>query len=141
MCWPAAGVAPTIPTTVPQWRKFIFSHTDFQIAALTKTISLLSLVAGAQVEGIKVFEAVRFTGTGLGQYQISCGDPAAVDSLSPAWDVAVPVSNSNIQLLPLLVAYDEAAATALTITATADVNLNLSTAGSLFVWLKLARLI
>lgn len=136
MCF-GSGAGPS--SGIAEWTRFAFTHTQFQIAALTRTISLYSLPAGYHVEGIKVFQTIQFAAPGLGQYQVSCGDPAAVDSLSPAWDVAVAYSASNIQLIPLLAGYDQAAATALTITVTADVNLNLSTAGALYVWLKLAR--
>lgn len=129
----------TVSGGVATWTKYNFVYTQFQIAALSRTISLYSLPAGYHVEGVKVFETTRFAAPGLGACTVSCGDPAAVDSLSPDWDVSVVFSNSNIQLIPLLVGYDQAAATALTITATADVNLSGLTAGALSVWLKLAR--
>ncbi len=139
MCWPAAGAAPSIPTTVPQWRKFLFQYTDFTNAALAQTNSLLSLVAAGNVEGIEVFELVKFAGPGLGLAEVTCGDPAAVDSLSPAWSVFEVYDATRIQRPPLDVTYSKAAATALTVTLTADINLSLLTAGAFQVWLKLSR--
>lgn len=131
---------PTVEA-VPIWVKYSFAYTDFSAAATTQTISLLSLPIGGCVEGIQVFETIQFAGSGLGLCNVSCGDPAAVDSLSPAWDLFAAYDATRIQRPPIDVIYSQAATTALTVTVTADINLNLLTAGAFSVWLKTARVV
>ncbi len=140
-CWPNPSATPSIPTTVPDWRKFNFTYADFSVAGLTKTISLFSLVSGGCIEGIQILETTIFAGPGLGLANVSAGDPAGVDSLTPGilWDLFVAYDAARIYRTPIDVIYTEAAATALTLTMTADINLNLLTAGAFSVWLKLAR--
>lgn len=124
---------------IPIWTKYTYAYSDFRSAALTQTKSLLSLPIGGCVEGIQVFETIQFAGPGLGLCNVTCGDPVAVDSLTPAWDLFAAYDATRIQRPPIDVIYSQAAATALTVTVTADINLNLLTAGAFSVWLKTAK--
>jgi hypothetical protein len=136
-----AGSLSSSPIAIPMWMKFSFTYLDFTDAALVQTASLLSLIAGGSIEGVQVFETAIFAGPGLGLCNVSCGDPSAIDSLTPAWDLFAAYDAARIQRLPLDVIYSQAATTALTVTLTADINLNLLTAGAFSVWLKISKVV
>lgn len=143
--FPSAGggtFPPVAPVITPAW--FLvgtFSHTDFQIAALTRSIALYALPAKGEISGIAVVPVVQFAGVGMTSYQVSCGivgDTARYSALLDVLNIAP--GDTVVQAGPLMAIENLVDPTSLLITAVADANLDASTAGSVEVYLKLAVL-
>lgn len=133
---------PTSPAITPAW--FLadtFIHTDFQIAATSRSIALYTLPAKGVIHGICVVPTIQFDGAEMSSYQISCGIAGDEERYSSLLDVfnIVP-GNSVMQTIPLLMVENLSATTPLLITANSNVNLDNSAAGSVAVYLCLAVL-
>lgn len=131
---------PVSPNITPAWFSAgIFTHTQFQAAALTKTMALYALPAKGVIHAVQVIPVVQFAGAGMTWYQVSCGITGDLEKYTPAFDVLnVVPANTLSQLIPALSQENRGGATTLRITATSNANLSNSSAGSLSVNLLLS---
>jgi hypothetical protein len=127
----------TIKTASPTWQKVTVAHTAFQTAALTNTITLLSLPASGIVHAARIKHSVAFAGTSITAYIVSVGITGALQDIADNFDVFQAVADTSFELVGSGVrSYASATSTDIKITATSvGANLSASSAGSVNVWL------
>lgn len=125
----------------PEWVKVgaALPFTAFQTAALTKTNTLFSLIAGGIVHAVKIKHSASFTGGAIASCTMSVGIAGTVDKYASAFDVFQAVSGTAFELSDALGSESHTAATNITITATSTVaNLAALTTGTVDVWALLS---
>jgi len=124
---------------VPKWVKFTKTHTNFQAAALTNSIELFSLPAGAIIHAVKIKHSVAFAGGAIASYTVEVGIAGTLAKYASAFDVFQAVSGTAFFITGIIGSEDHGAATSIKATATSTVaNLDQSTAGSVDVWVLLS---
>lgn len=125
----------------PYTFKYTFTHTQFQTAALSNQLAILTLPARAQICGILMRPTSAFVGSGpFLSYQIGVGIVGTPDLYLSYFDVTTiagnPYSEDQGEIVPSM-----SATTALKIGALATgANLSTSTAGSVDLYLTLMLL-
>jgi len=141
--WPAVTIpipTPTAPGSFPYWFKFCFSHTDFQTAGLTNSITAYALPAGCIVHGVKLKHSVAFAGTGITAYNLSVGFSGALDDLLIAYPVTPAPANDLFALGLNFDSRNHAAAVNILLTAeSTGANLDQSTAGDVCLWILVSE--
>ncbi len=118
--------------TMPQWRKFTFSHTDLSTAGLTITKNLSNMPAGAVVHGVKIRVTTAFAGPGVATMVFDVGITGATTKYINGHNAL-----ATGQALYGTPSMEDSAATiqALLTATTTGANLNVLTQGSVDVWL------
>ncbi len=126
VAWKSLSLGPT---------KYTLTYTDFQVANLTKTLTLFSLTAGYTVEKIKVKHFVQFAGAGITDCKVKIGILGALDKYTPDYDIDTVPSDTEMQLNEMFFCEDQANPVDVTVTVTsAGANLDQLTGGGLWVW-------
>lgn len=136
-----AGQWSPAPVSGPAWTKYTFSHTAFQTAALTNSITLFSLPAKTMIHNIAIKHSTSFAGPGIVSYTISAGIVGNTTKYASAFDVFSAVASSNFQTSADNQAEDFSSSTTIQLTATSTgANLSASNAGSVDVWVQTSAL-
>lgn len=138
----AAGTDPTAIGAVPVWVKVgnAISHTAFQTAATTLSITLFVLQAAALIHAVKIKHSVAFGGGAITAYTLSVGIAGTLAKYASAFDVFQAVSNTAFQTSSVLGSENNGATTNILITAVSTTaNLNASTTGTVDVWALLSK--
>ncbi len=138
---PSVSLGGIVPATaVPTWYKINFAHTDFQIAALTRTITLCQLPGGGILHGSKLKHSLAFLGGALASYTLKIGDNTVLDKYLSAFNVFAAAANSNFGLAQNWDSFDQSANQIISIAATATgANLSASTQGAGSAWVKVSK--
>lgn len=132
------GVIPATP--VPTWYKVNFSHTDFQIGATTRTITLCQLPGGGIIHGSKVKHSLAFLGGAISAYTLKIGDNTVLDKYLAAFNVFAAAANSNFGLANNFDSFDQSAAQIVSIAAASTgANLSASTQGTGSAWVQVSK--
>lgn len=138
----APGTDPTAIGAAPVWVKVgnALSHTAFQTAATTNSITLFSLAAAGVIHAVKIKHSTAFAGAAIATYTLSVGIVGTVAKYASAFDVLQAVSNTAFQLSSVLGSENNAAAVNIVVTATSTgANLSVSTAGVADIWVLLSK--
>lgn len=136
-----AGTNPAAIGATLQWVKVgvAISHTAFQTAALTNSITLFTLAAAGVIHAVKIKHSVAFAGAAIASYTLSVGIGGTLAKYASAFDVFQAVSNTAFQLSAVTGSENNGATTPILITATSTgANLSASTAGTVDVWALLS---
>jgi len=136
------GIDPTSIGACPRWVKVgvAISHVAFQAAALTNSINLFVLPAGADIHEVKIKHSTAFAGGAIASYTISVGISGTLAKYAAAFDVFQAVSGTAFQLSHLVGGENQGATTQILATATSTVgNLNASTQGTVDIWALLSK--
>lgn len=124
----------------PVWTKVTIPYTSFSTAATTNSITLLSLVAGGIIHGVKIKHSTAFAGTGITAMTVSVGVTGTVNKYASPFDVFQAVSNTTFQLSNVVGSENHGAATTILITGTSTGgNLSALTQGSVDVWVLMSK--
>lgn len=130
------GIDSALIASSSGWQEYTFSHSAFQTAALTNTISLAN-ITGKTIAQARVKHSTAFAGTGITAYGIKVGVSGELDRYLTDFDVAQPVTTSAKKRAFLNLEEDAA----VVITAeSVGANLDQSTAGSVSIQLLLTDL-
>lgn len=138
----APGTDPSIIGAAPQWVKVAsaLSHTAFQTAAATNTITLFTLAIAGVIHATKIKQSASFTGGAIATYTLSIGIGGNLTKYGSAFDVFQAPSNTAFQVSAVTGSENHGATTPIVITATSTgANLSASTAGAVDVWVLLSR--
>lgn len=118
-----------------QWQKINITHTQFQTAALTNTIKLTDLPAGAVVLATRLIPSVIFDGPGILDYYLSIGISGALQDLLTEYQVEdITPGNTEYAEAFSFQSFNYGATQELKITArSTGANLNASTTGAALV--------
>lgn len=136
------GTDPAAIGAVPQWVKVgnAISHTAFQTAATTLSITLFTLAAAGLIHAIKIKHSTAFGGGAITAYTLSVGIAGTLAKYATAFDVFQAPSNTAFQTSSILGSENNGAGTAILITAiSTTANLNASTTGVVDVWALLSK--
>ena len=123
-----------------RWVKITKSHTDFQTAATTNTITIYTKGATEIVHGVKIKHSTIFAGGGgMATYTLTgVGLSGSGDgfyySVTQSFTGAVTDTNGKLKLIGIEYSVLPSA-TAVTASVSSNVNLSNSTAGSVDIWL------
>lgn len=137
-----AGLDPSAIGAVPIWVKVGngLSHTAFQTAATTLSITLFTLAAAGLIHAVKIKHSTAFGGGAITAYTLSVGIAGTVAKYATAFDVFQAVSNTAFQTSSVLGSENNGAGTAILVTATSTTaNLNASTSGIVDIWALLSK--
>lgn len=128
------GVA-TGASAGPSWAKYTFTHTAFQTAATTNTITLFSLPAKNMIHQVIIKHSTAFAGTSITAYTINVGDAGNSTRFAQPFNVLQVVGDTARSITQVDDIESFVGDTPIQITATSTgANLNASTAGSVDVW-------
>jgi hypothetical protein len=135
-----SGLVSSSPTQL--WQKYTLSHTNFQTAALTNSITLVSLPAKTVVYDVIVKHSTVFAGTA--SYTLSVGITGTLAKYTAAFNVQQAVSNTAFAtiantLVPQVESFTAAVNLLVTATSTTQ-NLSSSTAGAVDIWVLTSTL-
>lgn len=133
---------PNAAGAVPQWVKVgnAISHTAFQTAATTQSITLFSLVPAGVIHAIKIKHSVSFAGGAIASYTIQVGIGGTLNKYASAFDVFQGGSATAFQLTSVVGSENNTVATNILVTATSTgANLNASTQGNVDIWALLSK--
>jgi hypothetical protein len=85
----------------PHWIEFIYTHTQFQAAALESYVSIGSL-DGVLIHAVRVKHSIAFAGTGITTYKISCGISTSKEKFAEKFDVLSAVGTTNYLINSML---------------------------------------
>lgn len=83
-------------TEIPTFICFNFTHTDFQIAALTRSITLYSLPARGFKGRVVMRPTTQFAGTGITKYELAIGVSGDLQRYMLYQDVSVAVVDTLV---------------------------------------------
>lgn len=124
----------------PVWVKVgdALAYSAFSAAALFKTNTLFSLVAGGMIHGIKIEQSTAFAGTAITEVTAEVGIAAITDKYGEAFDILQAVGPSGLSQRWGI--ESRSAATDILITVrTVGANTSALTAGVLNVWALLSK--
>lgn len=113
-------------------------YTAFQVAALSSSITLFNLAAGAELDAIKMKQRTAFAGAGLAVITAEIGVAGDTASIAQAFDVKQAVGADVFQRSQNIADPTDGAATPIVVTLRANANLSNLTAGVLDVWARLS---
>lgn len=124
-------------TIIPAWTSIDLSHTQFQTAALTRSIVVYQLPAGGIIHGVKLKHSVTFDGPAITEYWLSVGFLGDTQALLIEYDVeSTAVANDNFAIAQTFDSRNHAAATDVYVSArSVGNNLNTSQQGTAKLWL------
>lgn len=120
---------------IPVWIKYTVTAAQLSAAALTNSITLVSLPAGGVVHGVKIKHSAAFTGGLLSAYSVSVGVAGSLDKYASAFDVFQAVSDTTFQITSSFNSENHGAAVNLLVTAVSiGANVSAAAAGSVDIW-------
>lgn len=128
--------------SVPAWLAPInISHTQFQTAGLTNSVTVYSLPAGGIIHGVKFKHSVTFDGPAITEYWLSLGFAGETQALLIEYDAeSTPVANDNFAISQVFDSRNHVAATNVIMTArSVGNNLNTSQQGTGQLWLLVSQ--
>lgn len=119
------------------WKKYTFTHTQFQTAALTNTLECFSLAAYETLDTVLIKHNTAFAGTGITAYTIQVGITGTLDKYGGPFDVFQAIGDTVKEINTVTDIESFSGSTSIKITAiSSGANLDQSTAGSVDVWVK-----
>lgn len=128
---------------VTKWQKFTVTYGQLAAAALTNTITIYSLPAGATVNGCIIHHTAAFTGGLVATYTLSVGKTGNTTKYISAQNVFQAPSNTTFGIgsAGTIDLTDFGSTTNITLTAISTVgNLNTATKGSVDIYLLVSQL-
>ena len=121
---------------VTAWQSYTVSYTQLAAAALTNSITLVSLPAKTLIHGVVIKHSASFTGGAIASYQVSVGISGAPAKFASLFSVFQAPGDTVAQVSsgPDLENFGSATNILLSAVST-GANLNAATAGSVTVWL------
>lgn len=126
---------------VPAWLSPIaISHTQFQTAGLTNSITVYTLPAGGVIHGVKLKHSVTFDGPAITEYWLSLGFAGETQALLIEYDVeSTPVAADNFALSQVFDSRNHSAPVNVIMSARSVGNLlNTSQQGTAQLWLMVS---
>jgi hypothetical protein len=119
----------------PHWIEFIYTHTQFQAAALESYISIGSL-DGVLIHAVRIKHSTAFAGTEIATYKVSCGVSTSKEKFAEKFDVFSATGVTNYLMNSML--YREVNSLRVYAYST-GANLDQSTAGQVSVAILLSK--
>jgi hypothetical protein len=124
--------------------RFTFTHTQFQVAALTNDIEIYSAPARVNIHGAVLKHTAQFLGTGITDYKISLGLAGDLQRYLSFFDVDTVPSNTKpagYNEAHFLDQFQFGAVTSVRLAAVSvGANLDQSTAGTGTLWMLISAL-
>lgn len=121
---------------VTAWQSYTVSYTQLAAAALTNSITLVSLPARTLIHAVVIKHSAAFTGGAIASYQVSVGISGATAKFASLFSVFQAPGNTVAQVSSGPDLENFGAATNILLSAVSTgANLNAATAGSVTVWL------
>jgi hypothetical protein len=128
-------------TASPVWTKFTIPYTSFSTAALTNSLTLLSLPANTMVHQTIIKHSTAFSGPSISAYNVRVGIGGSTSKYAAAFNVLQSVSDSARSITQANDVESFTGATNILVTATSvGANLNAATTGSVDIWLLMSTL-
>lgn len=119
----------------PQWVKVSKTYSDLAAAALSNSITLLTLPAGGVVHAVKLKHSTAFAGGAIATYTVEVGPATDTDKYAPPLDVFQAIGASVYELAGILGGESHTGTTVIQLTARATgANLDQASAGAVDVW-------
>jgi len=83
-------------TAVPQWHKYTVAYTGLTAAATTQQVTLFTLPANGDIEGIRIKHSAAFAGPSITAMTVSIGSSANATGYAPAFNVFQAPSASTM---------------------------------------------
>jgi hypothetical protein len=124
---------------VPRWVKYQVPETAFVGGGTTEDIELFSLLPGGIIHGVKIKNAIAFSGGGATTFTMSVGISGTLAKYASAFDVFQAVSDTTFQLSNSFGSEDHGSITSIRLAATTDATTGGATAGAVVVWVLVSR--
>ena len=130
----------TLINNIPIWLKYTFTYSALSTAALTNSITLVTLPAAGIIHAIKLKHSIAFTGGALSSYTLSVGISGNLDKYANPFNVFQATGNTTFYIAYGMFSENHGATTSVLLTATSiGANLNAATAGSCDIWVLVSK--
>ena len=130
----------TLINNIPIWLKYTFTYSALSTAALTNSITLVTLPAAGIIHAIKLKHSIAFTGGALSSYTLSVGISGNLDKYANSFNVFQATGNTTFYIAYGMFSENHGATTSVLLTATSiGANLNAATAGSCDIWVLVSK--
>jgi len=138
------GGTPSVPTVIPTWMRFTFTHLQLQAAALTNDFEIYSAPVRVNIDGVVLKHTTQFLGGAISDYKVSVGLVGDLARYLSLFDVDTAPSNTKPAGYAEGYPNDQLQFGAVTSIRVAGVsvgaNLSASTQGAATLWMRISAL-